>query len=182
MRISDVAAEVSGLPAFKLADLAVVLAGELLKKWRRKRVALLVDGVFQAVRVDRAEIYVKKLLNLIEYPPEAYEKVVVIVTTSGGVSRRRVGRHLWAELRAVWNMSERSFGELCGKIPGEKPLLEETWRLTGGNPRALSLLYQANWRGGCCRGARWEQRAHERISKQVERAARSTSRGHRRRQ
>ncbi|MFZ8783253.1 MAG: ATP-binding protein [Desulfurococcaceae archaeon] len=80
-----------------------------------------------------------------EYPPEAYEKVVVIVTASESVSRRRVGRHLWAELRAVWNMSERDFGELRGKIPGEKPLLEETWRLTSGNPRALSLLYQANW-------------------------------------
>ena len=52
---------------------------------------------------------------------------------------------MWAELRAVWNMSERDFGELRGKIPGEKPLLEETWRLTSGNPRALSLLYQANW-------------------------------------
>jgi len=71
----------------------------------------------------------------------------VIVTTSEGVSRRRVRRDLWAELRAVWNMSQRGFGELCGKKPGEKPLLEETWRHTGSNPRALSLLYQANWRG-----------------------------------
>jgi hypothetical protein len=120
------------LTAIKLAVLAVVPAGELLKKWRRRRVALLVDDVFQAIGVDRAEIYVKTLLNLIESPPEAYERVVVIVTASEGVSRRRVGRHLWAELRAVWNMSERGFSELCGKIPGEKPLLEETWRLTGG--------------------------------------------------
>lgn len=44
-RTSDIAAEVSGLPAIKLADLVVVLAGELLKKWRRKRIALLVDEV-----------------------------------------------------------------------------------------------------------------------------------------
>ena len=35
------------MPAIKLADLAVVPAGELLKKWRRRRVALLVDEVFR---------------------------------------------------------------------------------------------------------------------------------------
>ena len=51
------------MPAFKLTDLAVVPAGELLKKWRRKRVALLVDEVFQPIRVDRAEIYVKNYLT-----------------------------------------------------------------------------------------------------------------------
>jgi hypothetical protein len=53
----------------ELTDLVVVLAGELLKKWRRKRIALLVDEVFQAIGVGKAEIYVKTLLNLIEYPP-----------------------------------------------------------------------------------------------------------------
>ena len=42
-RTSDIAAEASGLPAIKLADLVVVLAGELVKKWRRKRIALLID-------------------------------------------------------------------------------------------------------------------------------------------
>jgi hypothetical protein len=42
-RTSDIAAEASGLPAIKLADLVVVLAGELMKKWRRKRIALLID-------------------------------------------------------------------------------------------------------------------------------------------
>jgi hypothetical protein len=45
-------------------------------------------------------------------------------------------------------MSKRGFKELYEKIPGDKPLFEETWRLTGGNPRTLSLLYQANWRSG----------------------------------
>jgi hypothetical protein len=43
-------------------------------------------------------------------------------------------------------MSKSSFTELYEKTPGDKPLFEETWRLTGGNPRTLSLLYQANWR------------------------------------
>jgi hypothetical protein len=43
-------------------------------------------------------------------------------------------------------MSKRGFSELYSKIPRDKPLFKETWRLTGGNPRTLSLLYQANWR------------------------------------
>jgi hypothetical protein len=55
-------------------------------------------------------------------------------------------RHLWAELKPVWNMSKRGFKELYSKIPRDKPLLEETWRLMGGNPRTPSLLYQAKWR------------------------------------
>jgi len=43
-----------------------------------KRVAVLVDGVFQAIGLDKAEIYVKMLLNLIEYPPADYEKIIAI--------------------------------------------------------------------------------------------------------
>jgi len=52
------------------------------------------------------------LLNLIEYPPGDYEKIVVLVTSSEGMSRRRVGRHSWATFRILWNMSKkRSEGE-----------------------------------------------------------------------
>ena len=34
--------------------------------------------------MDKAEIYTKMLLNIIEYPPEPYEKIVIIVATSEG--------------------------------------------------------------------------------------------------
>ena len=46
----------------------------------------------------------------------------------------------------MWNMSKIGFEELYSKIPGDKPPFEEAWRLTGGNPRTLSLLYQVNWK------------------------------------
>jgi len=42
---------------------------------------------FQAIGLERAEVYVKSLLNLIEYPPEQYERIVIIVATSEGFSR-----------------------------------------------------------------------------------------------
>jgi hypothetical protein len=56
--------------------LALDVGRELLERWGRKRVAILVDDVFQAVGLDKAGIYVKSLLNIIEYPPRSYEGIV----------------------------------------------------------------------------------------------------------
>jgi hypothetical protein len=81
-----------------------------------KRVAVLVDGVFQAIGLDKAEIYVKMLLNLIEYPPADYEKIIAIVATSEGLSRWRIGRHRWADVRPMWNMSRRGFESFTRKF------------------------------------------------------------------
>ena len=144
-KLSEVVADATGYTAVKLADLVVMLVKELLKKWRKRRVALLVDEVFQAIGLDKAEIYVKMLLNLIEYPPEPYENIVIIVATSEGLSRWRIGRHLWANLMPIWNMSRKGFEELYEKIPESKPSFEDVWRLTGGNPRILKLLYESDW-------------------------------------
>ncbi len=58
--------------------------------WKRKRIAVLADDVFQAICIEGSEAYVKALLNTIEYLPEPYEKIVVIVATSEGVPRARV--------------------------------------------------------------------------------------------
>jgi hypothetical protein len=73
-RLLDAASDVSGLAQLKLAYLAVDLAKELIGRWGKKKVTVLVDEVFQAVGLDKAGIYVKSLLNLIEYPPRSYEK------------------------------------------------------------------------------------------------------------
>jgi energy-coupling factor transporter ATP-binding protein EcfA2 len=100
-RLLDAASDVSGLAQLKLAYLAVDLAKELIGRWGKKNVAVLVDEVFQAVGLDKAGIYVKSLLNLIEYPPRSYEKIVAIVVTSEGVTREEIGRRLWAVLRPM---------------------------------------------------------------------------------
>jgi len=136
---------VTGYPYAKLADLVVLIVKELLKKWRKKRIALLVDEVFQAIGLDKAEIYTKVLLNLIEYPPTSYEKIIAIITTSEGLSRWRIGRHRWAWLMPMWNMSKEGFKELYNKLPEPKPDFEDVWRLCGGNPFILEQLYQVRW-------------------------------------
>jgi hypothetical protein len=144
-KLSEVVADVAGYVPAKLADLAAYLVIQLLKKWKRKRVAFLADDVFQAIGLDKAEIYTKMLLNIIEYPPEPYERIVIVVATSEGFSSWRIGRHRWAWIMPMWNMSKKGFEELYEKIPEPKPSFEDVWRLTGGNPEALKTLYVNKW-------------------------------------
>jgi energy-coupling factor transporter ATP-binding protein EcfA2 len=144
-QFAKAAAEAVGTAELKLASLAIDAVKELLKAWRRKNVAVLVDEAFQAIGLERAAAYVKSLLNLIEYPPESYEKIVAVAATSEGLSRKEIGRHLWAELAPMWNMSREGFERLYEQLPGPKPDIEEAWKLTGGNPRLLAQLYRAKW-------------------------------------
>ncbi len=102
-----------------------------LLKARRAKIAVIADDVFQAIGLDKAAAYVKALLNLIECPDSRYENIVVLVATSEGVSRREIGRHLWANLTPMWNMPKDGLQQLYDKIPGPKPPFEEIWRLTG---------------------------------------------------
>ena len=147
-RLLDAASDVSGLAQLRLAYLAVDLARELIGRWGRRRVAILVDEVFQAVGLDKAGIYVKSLLNLIEYPPRSYEGIVAVAATSEGVTREEIGRHLWAELRPIWNMPKEGFRQLYDKIPEPRLPFEDVWRWTGGNPRMLERLYSSGWAVG----------------------------------
>jgi hypothetical protein len=144
-KLIEVVSEVSGVAQIKLASLAINIIEELLNRWGRKRVAILVDEAFQVIGVEKAGLYVKSLLNLIEYPPGDYEKIVAIATTSEGLSREEIGRHLWAHLAPMWNMPREGFKQLYEALPGGKPPFEDVWRLTGGNPDMLSKLYLANW-------------------------------------
>ena len=111
----------------------------------RKKIAVLADDVFQAIGLNKAAIYVKGLLGLIEHPPASYEKIVAVVATSEGVTRREIGRHEWADLLPMWNMPREGFKQLYDQLPGEKPLFDEIWRITGGNPRLLQELYKSGW-------------------------------------
>ena len=143
-KLAEAAAEVFGTAKVKLASLAIDLAKLLIERQRRK-IAVLVDDVFQAIGLGEAATYVKALLNLIEYPPQSVDAVVVIAATSEGVTRREIGRHYWADIIPIWNMPKEGFRQLYEQIPGNKPPFEEVWRATGGNPRLLEELYETGW-------------------------------------
>jgi len=128
-----------------LISKAVEVLYTAVKRGIRRRIALLADDVFQAVGLDRAEQLVKSFLNMIEWPPVEYEKIVVLVSSSEGVTRERIGRHNWAETAIMWNMPKEGFEELYNLLPDPKPPFEEVWRITGGNPRMLEKLYRAGW-------------------------------------
>ena len=145
-KFAEAAADVVGVAQLKLATLAIDAVKWLVSRWKRGRVAVLVDDAFQAIGLDKAAMYVKALLGLVEYPPEGYESIVAIAATSEGLSRREIGRHRWATLRPMWNMSKKGLEELYERIPGPKPRLEDAWRLTGGNPEMLARLYEAEWK------------------------------------
>jgi hypothetical protein len=114
-------------------------------KLGRGRLAVMVDDAFQLIDVREAAFIVKGLLEVIEYPPKSYERVVAIAATSEGMSRGEIGRHRWALLRPMWNMGREGFKELHEKLPSPKPPMDEAWRLTGGNPDMLAKLYGAKW-------------------------------------
>jgi energy-coupling factor transporter ATP-binding protein EcfA2 len=143
-RFAEAASESLGVAQVKLATLAVDFVKYALKMGRR-RVAILVDDVFQAIGLDKASTYVKSLLNLLEYPPREYEAVVVIVTTSEGVSRDEIGRHRWAQLLPMWNMVKEGFRELFEQVKGRRMSFEDVWSVTGGNPGLLLNLYESSW-------------------------------------
>jgi len=137
----------------RLAMAVFDLVREVLKK-RRRKIAIIADDVFQAIGLDKAAAYVKGLLNMIEHPVYRYEKIVVLVATSEGVSRSEIGRHRWADIMPMWNMPREGFRQLYEKLPGPKPPFEEAWRLAGGNPGMLSRLYSTARAGtrGCFLG------------------------------
>jgi len=132
-------------PYSKIVDVAITIASRVMRRIRKPKIAVLMDDIFQAIGLDKAEIYTKILLNLIEYPPEEYERIVVIVVSSEGVTWERIGRHRWADIFVMWNMSRDGFEELYKLLPEPKPSFEEVWRLTGGNPDVLEKLYKSNW-------------------------------------
>ncbi|MEL9989906.1 MAG: ATP-binding protein [Thermoproteus sp.] len=128
-----------------LITIAVEALYRAVERGRNKKIAVLADDVFQAIELDRAEQLVKQFLNMIEYPSVRYEKIVIVVASSEGVTWERVGRHSWAEIKTIWNMPREGFRRLYDLLPEPKPPFEEVWRWTGGNPRYLDRLYFVKW-------------------------------------
>jgi hypothetical protein len=128
----------------KLVWSIIDFAKEAIEHGRRK-LAIIIDDVFQYIGARESSFTVKGLLELIEYPPKSYDVIAAIAATSEGASRMEIGRHLWAWLKPMWNMGESGFKELYEEILGDKPPIENVWRLTGGNPRVLAQLYESKW-------------------------------------
>ncbi|ADM28110.1 ATPase [Ignisphaera aggregans DSM 17230] len=129
----------------RVIEKTIELLYTAVRRGIRKKIAILADDVFQAIGLDKAEQIVKSFLNMIEWPSIEYERIVVLVASSEGVTRERIGRHTWSVFQILWNMSRDGFEELYNVLPDPKPLFEDIWRLSGGNPRILETLYKRGW-------------------------------------
>ena len=70
---------------------------------------------------------------------------MVLIASSEGLSREYLGRHGWSSNLFIWNMCKEGFEELYTQIPADKPSVNTAWRLSGGNPRMLSILHTYGW-------------------------------------
>ncbi|MGB9704659.1 MAG: ATP-binding protein [Pyrobaculum sp.] len=89
--------------------------------------------------MTNVELYVKKALTVVEHPPIEVGRVFVVITSSEGASLDAVGRHMWANVKTLWNLARDGFRELIGQTKLDADF-EKLWRATGGNPRAVEML------------------------------------------
>jgi len=128
-----------------LAYAVIAVVSKILSKMKSDNLVIIVDEVFQAVGLENAAMYVKKALNLLEYPSDLNKRALILLTTSEGVSRREVARHGWADIKEVWNLNYSGLRELYSQLPEPKPDYSQVWRITGGNPRILKQYYMRDW-------------------------------------
>ncbi|MEB3779217.1 MAG: ATP-binding protein [Desulfurococcales archaeon] len=116
---------------------------------RGERVVIIVDDVSRALGVERLESYIKWLYELLGRLSEYFEasSVTVIATTSEGYSLERVLRHSYNIASLLWNLNRKGYEELAYQLnPPRGDVVEESWMLTGGNPRRLIEIARLfNW-------------------------------------
>jgi hypothetical protein len=127
-----------------------VLARMEASRIRGKHVVVVVDDVARPIGLDSIEAYMKNLLKLVEYelPEKEPSSILVVASTSEGLSVKRLRRHpTWSSIRLLWNLPREGFEQLASLLnPPNARAVEEAWRLTGGNPRALIEIATAyNW-------------------------------------
>ncbi len=125
----------------------LVEAYERRYRFRGRRIVVLVDEVVEGVGVEWVEAYAKTLHELAMDLVEEYgaASVAVVATTSEGLSRERLSRHGYLHLSYLWNLDWEAFAELARALNAPEQLVEELYRITSGNPRALIDLASLGW-------------------------------------
>jgi len=113
---------------------------------KNKNVILILDDVYKSIGIENVDKYTKTLYEWIGHLHEEFDvnRVLFIITTSEGISKRILSRHTYVHIYMTWNLPREGFEKLVKetKAPVDH---NELWRLTGGNPRALIEIAQFNW-------------------------------------
>jgi len=141
-----------------LRSLSVPLSGVIARYaarvaealWRRVKmrrgVVVVVDDVYRAVGLGAAERYTKALYEWVSRsaPRHGVKNLLVLLTTSEGVSKRLLARHSYVELYMLWNLPEKGFEEFVEQLnPPHSP--SDLYTATGGNPRILIEIARHGW-------------------------------------
>ncbi len=133
-----------------LARASMTIVSRLSKRisLRNRNVVLIVDDVYRAIGLENVDRYTKSLYEWIGYLHEEYgvANVAIILSTSEGISKRELFRHRYVSIEMLWNLPRDGFEELVEQLePPRSVDVDELWRLTGGNPRALIELAKFEW-------------------------------------
>ncbi len=113
---------------------------------RGKHVVILVDDVARPMGLDNIEYYAKKLADAVdELYGKGAESVLVLATTSEGLSRRLLARHNYVMLAQIWNLSREAHDKLLKVLKAPEHVAEDSWQTTGGNPRTMITLSRLGW-------------------------------------
>ncbi len=107
---------------------------------------LAVDDVYKAIGLENVDRYTKMLYEWIAWRAPRYgiENLLIVLTTSEGVSKRILARHTYVEIYTLWNLDPAGFAELVEQLdPRRRP--EDLYIVTGGNPRLAIELARYGW-------------------------------------
>ena len=150
--IKDIVGESGGFigPALAHGVITVIDKVSSIVRLKDKCLAIMIDDVVQSIGLGKIEGYIKWLYESMPKISEKYglKSITMIATTSEGISRWLVERHTYSITYLIWNLLKKDYIKLAEQLdPINKNIIEETWRLTGGNPRTLiqiALAYKWN--------------------------------------
>lgn len=74
------------------------------------------SGIICSINPTNAITFCNQFIEMIsginDPPLHNYGKIVMVVTTSEGLTKREIDRHRWTHLLPMWNMSRDGFEEL----------------------------------------------------------------------
>ena len=104
-----------------------------------RNLVLFIDDVVYTITLGKIEWYIKWLYELIPKLKNEYnlKSILIVTSTSEGLSRKLLLRHTYSEVYLIWNLEYEAFQELTKQLRLSSETSKEIWKLTGGNPRQL---------------------------------------------
>ncbi len=149
---STLIGEVASLMELPFAKLLSTILSKVVEMlWRRfrgfgKGLVIVIDDVYKAIGLENVERYTKLVYEWItwKFPRYHIDNLLIIITTSEGVSKRILSRHSYLRIVMIWNLDFKGYSEFIEQLNKEI----DPWRLyrvVGGNPRLTIELMEYNW-------------------------------------